>query len=237
MVYISICYRPVCSAFTRNCVYIPKFGLEIRIFVTFASPFVKFLKFAPLFQTVCVRNSFSCTLCIYQQYESRIGISYFLVLTSYFLVLTSQFLLLTSESLHFIGKSGQTDRQTTTDRQADRQTDRHTDKQAGRQARSHTQTDRQRDRQERTHARIYRTDRHTSMLAQTDRDMHARPHTSACVRTYKHACVRTYIHACVRTCMSVCVSERACLPASCLSVCLLLSVCLSVCLSRLPYTM
>ena len=57
--------------FTRNWVYTPNFGLKIRIFLRFASPFVKTLKFTPPFSKVCiwawsVHPSIHQCLCIYQ---------------------------------------------------------------------------------------------------------------------------------------------------------------------------
>ena len=44
------CKGPSEIVWTHDWVYIPNFGLKIRIFLQFAPPFVKTLKFAPFFQ-------------------------------------------------------------------------------------------------------------------------------------------------------------------------------------------
>ena len=46
---LAINYFKIMQFCTRNWVYIPNFGLKIRIFLRFAPPFVKFLKFASPF--------------------------------------------------------------------------------------------------------------------------------------------------------------------------------------------
>ena len=53
-------YFKIIQFFIRNWVYTPNFSLKIRIFLTFVTPFVKTLQFAPAFSKVCIR-AWECT--------------------------------------------------------------------------------------------------------------------------------------------------------------------------------